>query len=90
MMTENPDMNFIAKLIAIGTIIVFALYSGTVAYKDYLNSYNLNQERLMIQKEFQAVIDCRKAYGIATTQYIHGNSSANVVCGQIPPFGVSK
>lgn len=57
-------------------IIVLIIFD---AYQDYLKTYNTQQDRIMLQKTYELITNCRK-------HAMPNMSLVDKVCGEIPKF----
>jgi len=60
-------------------VIPLLIVTGYFLSVELLNTYNTQQDRLMFQKTYEIVIECRKSYGLNT-------NSATKMCGEVPVF----
>jgi hypothetical protein len=60
-------------------VVPLLIVTGYFLSVELLNTYNTQQDRLMFQKTYEIVIECRKSSGPV------GNS-ADKICGELPVF----
>ena len=60
-------------------VIPLLIVTGYFLSVELLNTYNTQQDRLMFQKTYEIVIECRKSYSLNT-------NSATKMCGEVPVF----
>jgi hypothetical protein len=59
-------------------VVPLLIVTGYFLSVELLSTYNTQQDRLMFQKTYEIVIECRKSYNVI-------NSATNI-CGEVPVF----
>ena len=83
---KPPEQSMAFTLLQISMLILGLAVCAYWAFGDYLKAYNTQQDRIMFQKTYEVVLECRQK--VSESNASHGNhySDPDKICGQVPSF----